>query len=249
MSYKELLYNNQIIKQNENCTNGYKNCGIIDTLEQNLCMPIDDECPLYDVGIAENEEYNNSLYYRYDENAKIYYNNNNYNKPNKKIIGKLILNEGQPCFNLNEKLWRKFVFEEKTDNHLKCENDIFGKKTDDRFEKKGGITYYDLYEPNLDSEYFRLFPKNELKTKYVSLYKREFLGIDKACDEKTKISQETYDKLKLSQKNVKRLLIVEPVLILVFFLSIIYYSFLDYSNGNIIFFFCNDLFIIIDKLY
>ena len=230
MSYKELLYNNQIIKQNEKCPNGYKNCGIIDTLGQILCMPIDDECPLYDVGIAEDNNTNN-LYYTYNENAKIYYNNINYNEPNKKIIGKLILNEGQPCYNINEKLWRKFISEEKADNHLKCENNIIGKTSDDRYEKKGGITYYDLYEPILDSKYFRLFPENELKAKYVSLYKREFLGIDKACDEKSKISQENYEKLKESQKSEKILLIVEPALNFFIVLFIIIASFKNSGEG------------------
>ena len=27
----------------------------------------------------------------------------------KKIIGKLILNDGQPCYRLDEKLWRHFL--------------------------------------------------------------------------------------------------------------------------------------------
>ena len=215
ISYKELLYNNQIIKKNENCPGDYKNCGIIDTLEQELCMPKDEECPLYDVEIVEDNKNNNSeynTYYIYNENAKISYNNNNYNESNKKIIGKLILNDGQPCYNLKEKLWRKFYSKEVAENHLKCENKIFGKVTDDRYVKKGGITYYDLYRFIMNYDIFRLFSKNDLKTKYVSLYKREFLGIDKACDEKHKLSQENYDKLKASQKSEKILLLVEPII-------------------------------------
>ena len=215
MSYKELLYNNQIIKKNEMCRKEYKNCGIIDTLEQNLCMPKDEECPLYDVEILEenkNNNYESNPFYIYNENASISYNNNNYNEPNKKIIGQLLLSEGQPCININEKLWRKFISKEIADSHLKCEYQIFGKATDDRYVKKGGITYYDLYKSILDSKYLNLFSTNELSTKYVSLYKREFLGIDKACDEKLQLSQENLDKLKASQKSEKILLLVEPIL-------------------------------------
>ena len=108
-SYRELLYNGQIIKQNENCKQGYKNCGIIDTLKQKLCVSLEDECPLYDVGMKDdNENYDSDPQYIYDSTFKIYYNSNNYGDENKKIIGSLILNEGEPCYNPKEKLWRAF---------------------------------------------------------------------------------------------------------------------------------------------
>ena len=52
-SYKELLYNGQIIKKDESCGDEYPiNFGIIDTLEQQLCIKNDEKCPLYDVGIG-----------------------------------------------------------------------------------------------------------------------------------------------------------------------------------------------------
>ena len=38
--------------------------------------------------------------------------------------------------------------------------------------------------------------KNKLNDLKVSLYSREFLGIDKECDEKNQISKDKYDKLK-----------------------------------------------------
>ncbi len=53
MTYKELLYNGQIIKNNEECKNDYpKDCGIIDTLKQHLCIKENEKCPLYDIGIG-----------------------------------------------------------------------------------------------------------------------------------------------------------------------------------------------------
>lgn len=66
----------------------------------------------------------------------------------------------------------------------------------------------------MDSNSFNLFSTNELSTKYVSLYKREFLGIDKSCDEKLQLSSENLDKLKASQKSEKILLLVEPILVI-----------------------------------
>ena len=53
ISYKDLLYNGQIIKDGEKCGNEYKkDCGIIDTLKQHLCIKDVEKCPLYDVGIG-----------------------------------------------------------------------------------------------------------------------------------------------------------------------------------------------------
>ena len=96
----------------------------MDTLEQELCIKDNEKCPLYDAGIGNKSNDEN---YIYNETFNVYYNNENYNKENKSIIGKLILNEGQPCYNSNEKLWRQFYFEEAGKTHLKCDIEIFGK--------------------------------------------------------------------------------------------------------------------------
>ena len=61
-----------------------------------------EKCPLYDVGIGQNTDTINYVSKGATE-GNAYYNNEDYNNPNKKIIGKLILNEGQPCYRLNEK--------------------------------------------------------------------------------------------------------------------------------------------------
>ena len=206
--YKDLLYNGQIIKKEENCPEKYnKNCGIIDTLEQQLCIKNEENCPLYDVGLGtppNNEDY--------ETQGNIYYNKNIYNSPNKKIIGKLILNEGQPCYRLNEKLWRKFISSEIGEEHLKCELEIFNKLNDERYERKGDITYDQLYQDNLGS-YYNLFNEEELKNNKVSLYKREFLGINKFCDEKKEISKNNYNKLRKNQQMAKVCLLVEVIII------------------------------------
>jgi hypothetical protein len=73
-------------------------------LEQQLCIKEEENCPLYDVGIDQNNDTEN---YNYDNN--IYYNNNNFTG-NKTIIGKLLLSDGQPCYANKDYLWRKFYF-------------------------------------------------------------------------------------------------------------------------------------------
>ena len=115
ISYIDLLNKGQIIKNGSECPSEYpKNCGKLDTLKQELCIKDNEKCPLYEIGIGNNPDYKN---YTYDQNSNIYYNNEKYNKENKTIIGKLILNEGQPCYYSLEKLWRKFNPEEAVETH------------------------------------------------------------------------------------------------------------------------------------
>ena len=192
-SYKDLLYNGQILKKEEQCKGDYpQDYGIIDTLDQHLCIRAEDNCPLYDVGIIGTDKPLNKDHYTYVTNADIYYNGNTYKTTEQKIIGKLILNDGQPCYLLDEKLWRLFSLDEAGVEHLKCELEIFGETTDNRLIKKGDITYKKLYEILLQENRDLLF--DEIKgDEYASLYKRELLGIDKVCDEKTDIRKEDHE--------------------------------------------------------
>jgi hypothetical protein len=186
-------------------------------------MPENNNCPLYDAGIGnENDIHKNNKNYVFDEESNIYYNNENYNEVNKKIIGKLILNDGLPCYGINEKLWKKFSDAEEEDTHLKCDLEIFGKSNDDRYKEIGEISYFQLYQDNL-GDYFSLFDNKrvELKSNFVSLYKREFLGINKECDEKSNLSEDSYKKLKKSQKSIKLLLIIEPIIMFLSIFSLI----------------------------
>ena len=219
ISYRDLLYNGQIIKQNERCEDNIKynkDCGIIDTLNQHLCIKNDENCPLYDVGIGDPG--NSEIYIYNDKHSDIYYNNDDYINTitNKKIIGKLILNDGQPCYRLSEKLWRKFDSDEAGDEHLKCELEIFGKLTDDRYSQKGGITYRKLYEYNLSPTNQHLIFDDLDPNLKVSLYSREFLGIDKTCDEKSSINKNDYETLKDNQRMEKECLLIEGILLFCF---------------------------------
>ena len=54
---------------------------------------------------------------------------------------------------------------------------------------------------------------DQLNNYKVTLYKREFLGIDKACDEKANISKDNYEKLRYNEKGEKLCLLIEAILI------------------------------------
>ena len=83
--YKNLLYKGQIIKNEEDCPEIYNwSCGILDTLNQKLCIKNEEKCPLCDVGIGQNKILDNYAYNKIDSTSDIYYNNENYDNPNKK---------------------------------------------------------------------------------------------------------------------------------------------------------------------
>ena len=208
-SYISLLNNGQIIKNGTECPKEYnKNCGRIDTLNQELCIEENEKCPLYDIGIGLPPD---PVNYIYHNNSNVYYNNENYNDTNKTIIGRLILNEGQPCYQLTEKLWRKFSPMEVMETHLNCTNiTIFGKKIDDRFIQRGSITYRRLYKDNLDLISERIVFNSSIGYETVNLYKREFLGIDKKCDEKFNLIND-FNELRNSQKIDKVVQIFEGI--------------------------------------
>ena len=204
--YKDLLNNGQIIKKGEDCPSEYKkNCGRIDTLEQELCIKENEKCPLYDIGIGSVPDSDN---YHISDDSKIYYNKENYNNPNKTIIGRLILSDGQPCLNASEKLWKSFSSKESFETNLKCDLEIFGEYVDNRYEQRGNISYEQLYEDNLNLECQNIVLRNVSHTEEVTLYKREFFGIDKECDEKYNLNNNTYNILHNSEEVEYYLLIV-----------------------------------------
>ena len=209
-TYRDLLYNGQIIKENEQCKENYKSCGIIDTLNQILCVKNEENCPLKDIHFGQNDDLTK---YTYDADSDISYNNNNYDG-NNKIIGRLILNDGQPCLSDSEKLWKKFVSEEAGDGHLKCKKKLKNVENDERYEAAGQITYRQLYIDNLNDECKNLvLYKTGLDT--VTLYKREFLGIDKECDEKSHITNDVYKKINNNQKKLRIFCLVEGILLFI----------------------------------
>ena len=59
----EIFYlNNQIIGNNQSCQEGYKCCGIIDTLGRKLCMKSNEKCPITitDINSIETNDTENS---------------------------------------------------------------------------------------------------------------------------------------------------------------------------------------------
>ena len=105
---------------------------------------------------------------------------------------------------------------------MECGLEVFGKSTDDRYEYKGDISYKKLYEDNLSKDNQDLV-MDDIKDEKVSLYKREFLGIDKECHMKYDITEEQNDELKSNQTMEAACSFFEGIIILsILLFSIVY---------------------------
>ena len=207
-TYINLLYKGQIIRENESCKNCFKSLEIIDTLNQILCVGNTEKCPLKDIYFGQI----NLNGYTYDSEVDVSYNNENY-EGDEKIIGSLVLNDGQPCLSVEEKLWKKFHSDEAGDGHLECEETIENVENDKRYKAIGQVTYKSLYTDNLSEENKKILLGSVGNAK-VTLYKREFLGIDKDCDEKFDMSGFSYDKIKNNHDRLKILYLFEFIFLI-----------------------------------
>ena len=155
-----------------------------------------------------------SINYFHNKTSNIYYNNEKYNDTNKAIIGKLVLNDGQPCYQSNEKLWRKFADSEKDETHLSFTNiKVFNKTNDERYKKTGEIKYRKIYLDNLSFRAEMIILFSDIGDEKVSLYQREFFGIDKECDDKHNLTDD-FGSLEKTQSIDRTMQLVEGIFIL-----------------------------------
>ena len=155
-TYKDFLINKQIIKNNEKCQDGYKCCGIIDTLNRKLCMKLNENCPITIKDI-------NSL--------------NNNNIENSKIISIFKITETKPCMNPNQKDWENvYKLEFPVKKCTAVNNNLY----DFRYEKLDNFVTnkFDLFENNGIINNYPSSSFSKLKGKKLYLWGRNFIGFN-----------------------------------------------------------------------
>ena len=87
-TYKDFLLKKQIIENNEKCPEGYKCCGIVDTLNRRLCMKLNEQCPITinDINSSGKNETENE-------------------NDNSQILSVFKITESKPCMNPKQKDW------------------------------------------------------------------------------------------------------------------------------------------------
>ena len=169
--------NNYSVNSGNNCPLNHKKCGILDSNQRILCLPLDEQCPLNGFGISktypdskyENYEYkkvydsiDNSEYY-------IYYTNNNVEGI---IITKFKLSNGTPCADNSEISWVNF-YDNEVVKSVSCSIKVDGSTNSNRFTKVSdeGINIVSLYKDNGLTEASSYSNINDY---HVDLYIRNF---------------------------------------------------------------------------
>ena len=158
--YRDFLLNKQIIENNKKCPEGYKCCGIVDTLNRKLCMKINEQCPITIKDI-------NSLDKNITEN----------NTENSQILFIFKITEKRPCMIPNQKDWENvYKLEYPFKKCTKLNNQLY----DFRYEKLENFVTnkFDLYDNNGIIQNYPSNTYSKLKDKKLYLYARNILGFN-----------------------------------------------------------------------
>ena len=219
--YKYYLENS--VSKNEECANGFKSCGYLDTLDQKLCIKNDEECPINDLIINKEKEGPKDYITIPLKNYKYLHYTNKNNQSH--IITKLKLSEyNQPCIYPGEFSWKYYYFLEQSSGI--CKTSIESKVYDIRYIEIDSINKYDLYYENgvlYSIQHLPNYDTQILRNDTIDLYKRTFLGFDKKCMEKNKFSFEYFDNLKEKQSNAKYYIKINLIMlgIILFFIIVL----------------------------
>lgn len=182
LGYKYFFKNS--VGENENCKAGYKKCGKLDDMGNDLCMPEKDPCPINDI-IISNEALNNSniTYKMFKMEDKYIYFTNKSNNP---IITKLKTAEGKLCAGKGyyHTDYPQFILDSNFDKYG-CRFKINGSIFDESIIKLDRMKKYELYDYNNFSMYSRYndsceYPYYNLNEE-IFLYVKRFIGFNKQC--------------------------------------------------------------------
>ena len=216
-NYYNLLTNYSVNKHNQ-CGNQYKQCGILDTLNNTLCLPPNIECPLnyFNKNILSNETYKTI---NISDNNYIYFANNT--NTHHGVISQFKLGENKHCLFPDE--YHSFSNPYPLDKHpyYGCEKNKDGIYFDTRYTLIDSDNKLSLYkENNIIESMIKLpyYPMKYLHLNTISLFSKPFTGYDKNCLKAYNISPETvYMK---SKKLIKATFYFRIIILIYHFLAI-----------------------------
>ncbi len=97
------MFDGSIISKNESCQEGKKNCGIIDSIENILCIDKDEDCPINYVAFSKNRPNGiKNLRQINGTDINFYFTNNPYENTSeiKYIAGNFIIAESKIIKNM-----------------------------------------------------------------------------------------------------------------------------------------------------
>ncbi len=177
--YKYYLDNS--VPFNSKCKEGYKQCGILDTLNQILCLKENESCPINDFYIDSNEKSNPEYKVIPLKNNKyLHYTNS---RINNSILIKLKLSENnEPCINPGEYSWNYHY--ELEPSSSRCQKSFLNSTVDYRYKFIDSTNKYDIYKDNgiIDkTDHLPRYNRTIIQNENLNLYHRTYLGFEKQC--------------------------------------------------------------------
>ena len=180
--YKK-YFKNSVLK-GENCSEGYKKCGKLDDMDNYLCLPIDEPCPVNDIKVLDQKDDNLTDYTFYQIGDKyLYFTNTSTENP---LITKLKTFEGKLCHGKGyyHTDYPQFILDNNFEKYG-CRYEIQDTLYDESIEKLDIITKDELYKDNGIHMFSRY--NNSCEYPYFSLnadiflYSKRYIGFNKQC--------------------------------------------------------------------
>ena len=204
INYNYSFYFQYLIKNNSICPNNTNKCGIFDTLNNILCLPIDIECPINNIIIGNSSKFDKEkipnieyIVKKINKNSLLYYTNKAINET---IISQFILSKYGICADPKKK--------NNKENENSCENRYIN----------------DLkYNPH----YFKI--DEDIETNY-SLYASNFLGVNLDIKNKYKhlfedLSTEISNTNRINENKYLILMYIKLFIAFIIFIFSILYGF------------------------
>lgn len=187
MGLDYLSYLANLPKDNNNnssdCADGMKNCGLLDTFNNSMCINISEECPA-----------NNITY----DNYTVILSNNNLTK--QKIIVQLYASVGEPCIHPNRINYKGKILKIRKDKDLLGCKEVLNKyTTDTRFQVIEAISLEKFYKDNYCEALSNFEQTHNRGSNDISLYLINYIGLNLACFQKNKkeIQNNNFKKIKI----------------------------------------------------
>ena len=219
--YYSLLFNS--VKKGKECQTGYKQCGILDSEENILCLPNNEECPINDILIQDSPPVSSLNYHsiQLTDNKAIYYTTEAIDKP---IIVSFKLSDGRVCIDFEE--YNSQQTHPKLDyyEYYGCRKSYDGITYDDRYEGLDAMNKYKLLYDNGVIEKIKdkvKYPYDKIQKELVGLYKRTFIGYNADCLLESKFKVKNLSDFKKNTKVVKYLNMAMAAVVGINFISMI----------------------------
>ena len=205
-NYYDLLFNNDsVIKENEDCPEGKKLCGYIDTLKNKLCLDKDKECPISYISFSVEKPRNITHLEKIEgKGINLYYSNNPYENSTEipHISNAFRISDEKVCSVPNlyhsntDKLFPLDGFKKDYADNCVITEDFTQQHTQDfgvRYHELNQINSYDLYKENkiidaIENSELVHYGLNttDYYNNFLHIYVRKHYGFDRECLKKRK---------------------------------------------------------------